>query len=192
MRSAETTAAASGAGTKSILLWFAAGAPIVAAAALAWLGLAAGSPEAFAAQHHVVAQHHVGAPHHVATPKVHFTGDAAETQRFLGYFRSIELTKEQEAVRREALEALPAPCCAKFSAATCCCPCNMAKASWGLAKHLIVEQGAAVVEVRAAVSEWYRAINPGGFSGDACFTGGCARPFAENGCGGMKDSELVF
>lgn len=126
-----------------------------------------------------------------ATPE-RFTGDRQETERFLSYDRTIELTAVQEKIRVEALEALPAPCCEKFSAATCCCKCNMARASWGLAKHLIVHQGYDAKQVRAAVGEWHRAINPGGFTGDSCFTGGCGRPFAENGCGGMKDSQLVY
>ena len=95
-------------------------------------------------------------------------------------------------MRREALEALPAPCCENFSAATCCCECNMARATWGLAKHLIVEKGYDAATVRTAVADWHRAINPGGFSGDACFTSGCGRPFAKNGCGGMNEGALVF
>lgn len=121
-----------------------------------------------------------------------FTGNRAETERFLGYYESIQLTAEGEANRVEALEALPAPCCAQFSAATCCCECNMARATWGLAKHLIAEEGAGVDEVRDAVSEWHRAINPNGFSGSACFTGGCARTFKNDGCGGMKRGDLVL
>ncbi len=121
-----------------------------------------------------------------------FTGDRAETERFLIYNKSIELTPEQEKVRVEALEALPAPCCSQYSAATCCCPCNMALATWGLAKHLIVDEGYGVEQVRAAVAEWHQAINPKGFSGDVCSTGGCKRPFAQNGCGGMRESELAF
>lgn len=121
-----------------------------------------------------------------------FTGNRAETERFLGYYESIQLTSEGEANRVEALEALPAPCCAQFSAATCCCECNMARATWGLAKHLIAEDGADADEVRDAVSEWHRAINPDGFSGSACFTGGCARTFKNDGCGGMKRSDLVL
>lgn len=119
-----------------------------------------------------------------------FTGDRAETERFLAYERDLELTPEQERVRLAALTPLPAPCCKEFSAATCCCPCNMAKATWGLAKHMIVHQRASAERVRSAVAEWHRAINPGGFSGDTCSTGGCGRPFAKNGCGGM--GELVF
>ncbi|MDX1631031.1 MAG: hypothetical protein R3234_04180, partial [Thermoanaerobaculia bacterium] len=60
-----------------------------------------------------------------------FTGDREETERFLARYRTIELTPEQEKVRFEALDALPAPCCSQFTAATCCCECNMAKATWG-------------------------------------------------------------
>ena len=118
-----------------------------------------------------------------------FTGDRAETERFLAWERAIQLTPEQEEVRVAALTPLPAPCCKEFSAATCCCRCNMAKATWGLAKHMIVE-GASAEEVRTAVASFHRAINPNGFSGDVCATGGCGRPFAHNGCGGM--GELKF
>lgn len=121
-----------------------------------------------------------------------FTGDRGEIERFLAYERDIVLTPQQEKVRIAALTELPAPCCKSFPAATCCCPCNMARATWGLAKHLIVHQRAGAERVRAAVAEWHRAINPRGFSGDACFTGGCSRAFAKNGCGGMKKGELVF
>ena len=27
---------------------------------------------------------------------------------------------------------------------------------------------------------------------DSCYSGGCGRPFHENGCGGMSPSNLVF
>jgi hypothetical protein len=121
-----------------------------------------------------------------------FTGDRAETERFVAYNRTIELTPAEEAVRVQALVRLPAPCCKNFTAATCCCPCNMARATWGLAKHLIAEQGLGAVEVREAVGEWQRKINPGGFSGEACFNGGCGRAFRHDGCGGMVEGELVF
>jgi len=118
-----------------------------------------------------------------------FTGERAETERFIAWERDIELTPEQEKVRVAALTPLPAPCCKDFSAATCCCRCNMAKATWGLAKHMIVE-GSSAEQVRAAVAAYHLAINPDGFSGDVCATGGCGRAFAHNGCGGM--GELKF
>jgi hypothetical protein len=121
-----------------------------------------------------------------------FKGDRAETERFIAYERSIQLTPEQEAVRVAALSVLPAPCCKEFTADTCCCRCNMARATWGLAKHLIVDEGANAERVRVAVAAWHRAINPDGFSGDVCSTGGCGRSFEHNGCGGMTDGKLVF
>ncbi|WP_428298380.1 c-type cytochrome [Hyphomicrobium sp.] len=41
-----------------------------------------------------------------------------------------------------------------------------------MAKFLITRQRADVTQVRAAVDEWIRFVNPGGYSGDACFTRG--------------------
>jgi hypothetical protein len=120
-----------------------------------------------------------------------FEGSRAEAERFIGYHRSIHLTPEQEATKREALEAIPAPCCSTFSAATCCCECNLTKTIWGLSNFLIVEKGFGVEQVRDAVNAWTQAINPSGFPGDSCFTGGCGRPFEEGGCGGMHESRLI-
>ena len=114
------------------------------------------------------------------------------TRQFHAYNRSIQLTAEQRAVMHEALSGVRAPCCADRTAATCCCPCNMAKAWWGLSKYLIVEHGYGAGQVRQAVTDWIRFINPDGFTGDACYTGGCDRPFHENGCGGMNESKVVF
>ena len=91
----------------------------------------------------------------------------ARTRLYIEYYDTIELTAEQEAVKEEALTAIPAPCCSDNTAYTCCCPCNMAKSWWGLSHHLIV-QGANAEEVRTAVEEWFAFINPDGFSGDSC------------------------
>jgi len=121
-----------------------------------------------------------------------FTGDRAETERLLAFDDAITLTPEQEAVRVAALTPLAAPCCKQFSAATCCCKCNMARARAGLAKHLIAVEGADEERVRNTVTAWHQAINPGGWSGDSCFTGGCGRAFHSNGCGGMTRGQLVF
>ncbi len=120
-----------------------------------------------------------------------YTGDRAETERLIGYDKAIKLTAAQEAVRVEALSSIPAPCCKEFSAATCCCQCNMKRASDGLAKHLIVNLGADATTVRTNVLAWQKAINPNGFSGDVCSTGGCGRSFKQNGCGGMSEGHLV-
>lgn len=116
----------------------------------------------------------------------------SETLKFIDYNSSIQLTPEQEAIKKEALTAIPASCCSDKSAYTCCCPCNMAKTWWGLANHLIVEEGLGAQEVRAAVEEWMEYINPDGFSGDSCYTGGCGRAFNNNGCGGMNEKNVVF
>lgn len=123
---------------------------------------------------------------------IRFTDVEKQTREFMAYERSIVLTPEQERVKEEALSAIPAPCCSDRTAATCCCQCNMAKSWWGLAKHLIANEGKGVDEVRAGVEEWLRFINPDGFSGNACYTGGCGRAFRHNGCGGMDSSRVVF
>lgn len=116
----------------------------------------------------------------------------AQTRQFVRWEQDIELTPEQERIRVEALSAIPAPCCSDNTAATCCCPCNMARSVWGLSKHLITEKGAGVEEVRRAARDWFEFINPDGFSGDVCYTGGCNRAFEHNGCGGMNKDRPVF
>jgi len=115
-----------------------------------------------------------------------------QTQEFIGYESSIQLTPEQEAIKKEALEALPAPCCNDNTAYTCCCPCNMSLSVWGLSHLLISRHGYDAEQVRAKVKEWVTAINPDGFSGDVCYTGGCARPFGRNGCGGMARGRVTW
>lgn len=121
-----------------------------------------------------------------------FSDVREQTTEFHDYNRAITLTVEQDEVMREALTALQAPCCSDRTAYTCCCECNMAKSWWGLAKHLIADQGLGAKEVRTAVKEWIEFINPNGFSGKACYIGGCSRPFQEDGCGGMREDNLVF
>ncbi len=114
-----------------------------------------------------------------------FTDVKAQTVEFIGYYKSIQLTSEQEAIKRAALTQLPAPCCSENTAYTCCCPCNMAKSTWGLAAYLITQKGYDAERLKTKVAEWHKVINPAGFSGDVCSTGGCGRSFAKNGCGGM-------
>jgi hypothetical protein len=128
----------------------------------------------------------------VATSKMHFHDVKQQTREFHAYNQSITLTAEQRAVMDEALRGLPAPCCADRTAATCCCPCNMAMSWWGLSKYLIAERGYGSDQVREAVADWFRFINPDGFTGNACYTGGCNRPFHENGCGGMNKKNVIF
>lgn len=123
---------------------------------------------------------------------MHFTGDRAETQQFIDWNKSITLTSAQAAVRKAALEAIPAPCCSQFTAETCCCECNMKRATHGLAKHLIAERGMNAEAVSATVAKWHRVSHPNGFRGDACASGRCNLSFAQDGCGGMTDGVLVF
>ncbi len=120
-----------------------------------------------------------------------FTNVERQSREFMGYESSIRLTADQQAIKEEALTAIPAPCCNDNSALTCCCPCNMARTIWGLSHYLIAEQGANADAVRAKVKEWIEFINPSGFSGDACYTGGCGKSFSEGGCGGMNPANLV-
>jgi len=116
----------------------------------------------------------------------------AQTKEFIGYADSMSLTPEQQKVKEAVLTAIPAPCCKEFSAATCCCPCNMAKSIWGLSNFMLVRHNANAAELRTAVEGWIRVINPAGFSGDACHKRGCDRPFAKNGCAGMNHERVVF
>jgi hypothetical protein len=120
-----------------------------------------------------------------ATPT--FTDAVKQSAEFLDYNRTIRLTPEQEAVKKAALEAIPAPCCSDNSAYTCCCPCNLAKTIWGLSHYLIAKQNYDVAATRSAVEEWVRFVSPQGHSGKTCYQGGCPKPFAKSGCGGMAE-----
>ena len=122
---------------------------------------------------------------------VAFTGAPEDIRTLIGYHNAIRLSPEQERLKAEALSALPAPCCSRYSLATCCCPCNMAKAAWGLAAWLIAEKGYDAEQVRQAETDWLKRVNPAGFTGDSCFSGGCTRPMREDGCGGMKEDAIV-
>jgi hypothetical protein len=123
-------------------------------------------------------------PDPLATP-------VSQAPQLIAYYHAIRLTPEQEQMKHEALSSIPAPCCSNFSIATCCCPCNLAKSVWGLAHHLIAERRYDVPAVRQAVVDWLASSNPNGYSGDACFTGGCQRAFSQNGCGGMDEQHVV-
>jgi hypothetical protein len=116
-----------------------------------------------------------------------FTDVQAQTAEFLGYYKTIQLTPAQEAVKKEPLSAIPAPCCSNNAALTCCCPCNLAKSWWGLTHYLIAKKGYDATQVRAKVGEWIYFVNPSSFPGDTCPTGGCGRPFNKSGCGGMSE-----
>lgn len=122
-----------------------------------------------------------------------FTDVRQQTAAFHQYEKTIKLTPAQQAIYREALEGLPAPCCNDNSALTCCCPCNSARAWWGLAKHLVADLGYDAKETRAKVAEWFRYINPSGWPGNTCYTqNGCNKPFHQAGCAGMTPEQVTF
>ena len=116
--------------------------------------------------------------------EVTFDDTKAQAKQFIEWESSIQLTPEQEAIKKAALEPLPAACCDDNSAYTCCCPCNLSLTIWGLSNHLIANEGLNAEQVRAKVEEWMAHIAPNGFKGDACYTGGCMKSFADGGCGG--------
>src|SRR5262245_15128118 len=105
-----------------------------------------------------------------AGDELRFTDVRAQTLQFMAYEKNLRLTPEQQAVWKEALQGLRAPCCSDNTALTCCCPCNSAKAWWGLAKHLVAERGYDATATRAKVDEWFRFINPSGWTGNTCST----------------------
>ena len=115
-----------------------------------------------------------------------------QSRQFIEWYRTIQLTPEQEAVKKAALEPLPAPCCSDKSAYTCCCQCNISRTMWGLAHYMIAEQDARAEKVREKVQEWVRFVSPDGHSGKTCYIGGCPRPFRQDGCGGMNAGHVVF
>lgn len=115
-----------------------------------------------------------------------------QTIEFIEYYKSIRLTPEQEKVKTAALSPLKAVCCKDFSALTCCCPCNFSKSLWGMTHYLIAKRGYDAAQVQETAKAWIAYVNPNGFSGDVCETGGCNRTFANNGCGGMNENAVVF
>lgn len=123
---------------------------------------------------------------------IRFFDAPSQTAEFIGYSRSITLSPAQQKVRENALSSMAAPCCKEYPLATCCCPCNLAKSAWGLANYMVARKGATAQQVRKAVNDWFAFVNPSGFSGEACNTAsGCSRRFAQNGCGGMDEKNLL-
>jgi hypothetical protein len=122
---------------------------------------------------------------------VPFFDAASQSAEFIGYSRSITLTAEQKQIRDKALGSMPAACCDKFSQATCCCPCNLAKTVWGLSNYLIARKNADAAQVQKSVKDWLKFVNPKGFTGDICDSaGGCGKSFSNDGCGGMDERDL--
>ncbi len=123
--------------------------------------------------------------------EIRFSDVEAQSREFMEWERAVKLTPEQEQIKKAALEAIPAPCCSDNSAYTCCCPCNVSRTIWGLSNYMIARQDADAAAVRAKVEEWVAFVNPAGYSGVTCYTGGCARPFHKDGCGGMDANRLI-
>jgi len=116
----------------------------------------------------------------------------AQTKQFIEWEAAISLTDGQEAVKKVALEAIPAACCSDNTAYTCCCPCNLSRSIWGLSHHLIAERSWTSKQVQSKVEEWIAYVGPDGFEGQACYTGGCNRAFHKDGCGGMNPNQVQF
>lgn len=124
--------------------------------------------------------------------KLRFTDAGVQAREFIGYNSSIQLTAEQEAVKREVLAAMPAACCRDSNAYTCCCGCNLSKSVWGLSNYVLTTHHATADQLLEVVNTWKEFANPAGFSGSSCYSGGCSLPFHQNGCGGMSESNVVL
>jgi hypothetical protein len=134
------------------------------------------------------------------------------TQQFIDWYNSMELSAEQQAIRDAALSPLVAPCCDEYPMSTCCCKCNLSRSVWGLSAYLITEKGYGVEQVQEAALQWLHFIRPDyyvaseleqegmapglwGFTTEStCFAGHCDRPFYTEtsdghlgGCGGMEE-----
>lgn len=124
--------------------------------------------------------------------KLVFNDVAKQSREFIDYYHTIKLTPEQEAIKAEVLEAMPAACCSGSSAYTCCCPCNLSKTLWGLSNYVIAMKGANAAQLKDVVDAWIGFTNRNGYSGNACYSDGCERAFDHNGCGGMEEGRLVL
>ncbi len=130
-----------------------------------------------------------------AEPKgseIKFRNSEQQTKEFIGYNTSIQLTVEQEKIKKEALTAIAAPCCKEYTIATCCCPCNLAKSVWGLSNYLIAKENFGAAKVKETVIAWIQFTHPNGFQGDSCFQGRCGVSFHQDGCAGMNEKKIVF
>ncbi|MHB0972418.1 MAG: hypothetical protein ACYC7A_03970 [Thermoanaerobaculia bacterium] len=137
---------------------------------------------------------HIARPATVAVlgGKLVFADVAAQSRQFIGYYSSIRLAAEHEAIKREVLAPMPAACCKNSNALTCCCTCNLSKTIWGLSNYVLAQHGANADQLRKTVRAWKDHVNPAGYSGDTCYSGGCSRALDDNGCGGMSESNLVL
>ena len=137
------------------------------------------------------------APPEVKSPRASLDGRIvfrdveAQAREFIGYYHSIELRPEQEAIKQASLGAMPAACCSGSTAYTCCCPCNLSKTIWGLSNYAIAKHNVSADQLTTVVNDWLGFVNPDGFRGNACYQGGCESKATRGGCGGMKESKLA-
>jgi len=123
--------------------------------------------------------------------KIVFRDPKAQAEEFIGYYHSINLTPQQEAIKKAALGPMAAACCRESSMYTCCCPCNLSKTLWGLSNLAISKYGAGAKDVQQIAQSWLGYVNPtSGFAGDSCYKGGCRSPAHRGGCAGMEESTL--
>ena len=120
-----------------------------------------------------------------------FRDRLAQSREFMGYYHTIELTEQQEAIKKEVLGAMPAACCSGSTAYTCCCPCNLSKTIWGLSNYVIAKHAADAKQLRGVVDTWMAFVNPNGYSGNACYQGGCNGSLSGGGCGAMSEDKLT-
>jgi hypothetical protein len=123
--------------------------------------------------------------------KLLFNDAPTQSREFMAYYHTIELTPEQEAIKKEVLAAMPAACCSDSTAYTCCCPCNLSKTIWGLSNYVISKHGADAKQLRGVVDTWMALVNPNGYTGNACHRGGCNGGLSGGGCGGMQEDKLT-
>jgi hypothetical protein len=133
-----------------------------------------------------------GAKTKTAPKPLKFYDVRVQTPEFIGYYNSIKLTAEQEKIKTDVLSTIPAPCCSEYSIATCCCPCNLAKSVWGLSNYAIAKLNYDEKKLKDAVLEWIKFTHKNGYTGDSCSHGRCGSSFSEDGCGGMKEDNIVF
>lgn len=122
--------------------------------------------------------------------RLRFDDATRQAHEFIGYYNSIHLSPEQEALKSAVLQKRPAACCKNSNAYTCCCTCNLSKTVWGLSNYAIAELHVNARELNEVIDGWHVFVNPSGYERDTCYTGGCSLPGKQNGCGGMTEQEL--
>jgi hypothetical protein len=127
------------------------------------------------------------------------------TERFVDYYKNINLTFEQKKIKDNALSKIPATCCPDKPMSTCCCTCNLAKSVWGLSNFLIKEKNYDSKQVKKEALLWLHFIREEYYIKEelkkrgielssvgltpersSCYTRRCNLSFKESGCGGMN------